>query len=156
MLAGPPTRNWILKSKRWIKCSAASRIKCTPFWVVIRPTNANSGTESSSSPNWKYFCWINFLAVLWSGAAASSFLILDAIGIPLGKANGCGFWWRKWASEEPFSRSSLYDLLTVAHWSEQMIAHLLGLMSFFYHDPSMMTSVGSWCTPSSYPWHGSR
>lgn len=155
MLAGPPTRNWTLYSNLWMMCSAISKIKWTPFWAVTLPTKENIGTESSKSPNWKYFCWSIFLAVKWSGATASNFLILSGIGIPFGKANGSGFYLRSPLKEELFKRSSLYDLDTVAHWSESMMAHLDGLTMLPDHCGSISQSFGSLWRPSRPPSLGS-
>lgn len=84
-----------------------SRIKWTPFYAVTLPTNANNGIESSKSPNPKYFCWRIFLAAKWLGAHWSSFLILSAIGIPLGKAKGYGFCLNNQLKDELLRRSSL-------------------------------------------------
>ena len=63
----------------------------------------------------KYFICNFLFALKWSGAAASKAFNLSLIGIPFGKANGRDFYFSKYASEEPYKSSSLYDLLTVAH-----------------------------------------
>jgi hypothetical protein len=87
--------------------STMSKIRWTPFCVVIRPTNENKGIVSSSSLKLKYFIYKSFFAAKWFGAAASSFLILSAIGIPFGKANGFGFYFSNGLSGESLKRSSL-------------------------------------------------
>jgi hypothetical protein len=74
---------------------------------VTLPTKENIGIESSRFSKWKYLYWSNLLAARWSGAAASNYLSLEAIGIPFGKAKGSGFCLSSQAKEELLRRSSL-------------------------------------------------